>query len=413
MNKKITIVSTSDRGGAGRAATRLHKGLLEIGADSNILYLIQYDKSTPNSHEYISENGKINELIRKAKLGLRYYTNKLSLIGREFDQEIFTYIDTPFDISNHKLIKNSDVINLHWVSHFLDWASFFKKVDKPIYWTLHDQNVFTGGCHYSFGCYKYENTCSECHQLKGAYFNNSSLKQQSKKIELIQNNENIFIVTPSKWLGSLSQKSKVFSNKKHYIVQYGLETEKFKRYNHEEVRKELGIPNDKKVLLFVADHINKIHKGFGILQKALLQLNRNDYTLVSIGNGKISSDIKNHINLGFIKSTDMLSKIYSAADVFVMPSTMDNFPNTILESKLVGTPVIGFALTGVEEMIKHNFSGVLCETADSTELKKAINSFLDDEYNFDNQKIRERSLNHFTLERMAKEYADIMGLIDD
>ena len=56
--------------------------------------------------------------------------------------------------------------------------------------------------------------------------------------------------------------------------------------------------------------------------------------------------------------------IYSAADVFVIPSLQDNLPNTILESLACSTPVVGFNVGGISEVIDDGENGYLVEVGD-------------------------------------------------
>ena len=53
-----------------------------------------------------------------------------------------------FDVSKSNLVKEADIIHLHWVGDFVDLPSLSKKVNKPIVWTLHDENLFCGIRHY-------------------------------------------------------------------------------------------------------------------------------------------------------------------------------------------------------------------------------------------------------------------------
>ena len=87
-----------------------------------------------------------------------------------------------------------------------------------------------------------------------------------------------------------------------------------------------------------------------------------------------------------------MSIIYSAADVFVIPSLEDNLPNTVIESLMCGTPVIGFNIGGISDMVVHNIDGVLCEKQDADSLLKGITTFFDNQDSFDRNKIREKAV---------------------
>jgi glycosyltransferase involved in cell wall biosynthesis len=67
-----------------------------------------------------------------------------------------------------------------------------------------------------------------------------------------------------------------------------------------------------------------------------------------------------------------MSEIYSAADLYVIPSLHDNQPNTVLESMACGTPVAGFDVGGVREMVRPGVCGVLAGVGDISGLRAAI-----------------------------------------
>jgi glycosyltransferase involved in cell wall biosynthesis len=55
---------------------------------------------------------------------------------------------------------------------------------------------------------------------------------------------------------------------------------------------------------------------------------------------------------GYEQNSFHLANYYRAADIYVYPSKVDTFPNTILEALSCGTPVIATAVGGIPEQIK-------------------------------------------------------------
>ena len=68
----------------------------------------------------------------------------------------------------------------------------------------------------------------------------------------------------------------------------------------------------------------------------------------------------------------MLSRAYSAADVFVLPSLEDNLPNTIIEAQACGTPGVGFAIGGVPDIVANPSLGRLARPFDTADLADKI-----------------------------------------
>ena len=74
----------------------------------------------------------------------------------------------------------------------------------------------------------------------------------------------------------------------------------------------------------------------------------------------------------FVKDPDTLINLYNAADIYVLPSLQDNLPNTVMEAMACGTPVVGFSIGGVPEMITDRLTGFLAEVKNSMSLATQI-----------------------------------------
>ena len=81
--------------------------------------------------------------------------------------EYFTDDRAPDPRALPRALGDANVYHLHWVAGFLDYSTFFGAFprDKPLVWTLHDMNQFTGGCHYTAGCDKFTLACGACPAL--------------------------------------------------------------------------------------------------------------------------------------------------------------------------------------------------------------------------------------------------------
>ena len=83
------------------------------------------------------------------------------------------------------------------------------------------------------------------------------------------------------------------------------------------------------------------------------------------------------LQAGHVLSAPYLRLIYSAADVLVIPSLEDNQPNTVLEAMACGTPVAGFRVGGIPEMVEEGRTGRLAPRGNVQELARAIEFLLD------------------------------------
>ena len=295
---------------------------------------------------------------------------------------------------------------MHWVADFINYSTFFKTIDKAIVWTLHDENPYTGGCHFSFDCDKFINhNCKECPQLRGIENKNLSEEILNIKIRTLENKK-INIVCPSTWILKEAQKSIVFKNKKHLLIPYSVDNSIFKPYEKSKVRAELNLPFDKKLILFVADSIDNYRKGVKYIIKASEQFD-DSYRFVLVGKGRFEKN--NFINLDFVDNEQKMAKIYSAVDLFVIPSLADNLPNTVLESLFCGTPTVGFNVGGISDMIIEGENGFLCNEVNALELEKTIKKALN--FSFNKQKIVSNIVEKYNEKKQVDNYIELYNKI--
>ena len=120
--------------------------------------------------------------------------------------------------------------------------------------------------------------------------------------------------------------------------------------------------------------------------------------------GAPSSSARMH-SLGSISDQRLLSLAYSAADLFVIPSREENFPNVILESLCIGTPVIGLPAGGIPEMIEDGVNGVLAGSIDSMGLVDAIRRA--GTLQFNREAIRRDTAARYAPSLVARKYLEI------
>ncbi|HOJ38253.1 MAG TPA: glycosyltransferase family 4 protein [Ignavibacteriales bacterium] len=412
---KIVHLCTQDSGGAGIAAYRIHKSLLKLGLDSKMIVL---NKTTDDNTVFrITDDYYINTPLTLEKGNSIFNHLQWLLLNidlsiypkRPPNLEIFTNTRTMIYFEKIPEIVNADIIHLHWIFGMFDYVQggdIFK--NKKIVWTLHDTNPFTGGCHYTYGCNKFENECFSCPQLgSNQKFDLSNINFHSKKN--IYNSLNINIVTPSKWLYSISTKSDLFCNYQHKVIRYIYPLDDFKLYDQHTLRQQFNIPTDKKIILFVADSIQNHRKGILFLLKALEKVanNSKDFIVCTLGNSPTEIPNFQQIHFGKLSNPKEIGIIYNLADVFVIPSIEDNLPNTVAESLLCGTPVVGFDTGGIPEMVQHLSTGYIAPKYNVDELANGIIWCLENTNENMRIKCRQTALEMFDEERIVKEYLEV------
>jgi glycosyltransferase involved in cell wall biosynthesis len=309
----------------------------------------------------------------------------------EVTNTLFSGESSSWDISEHPIIQDADVINLHWIAEYIGTDSLKKlaNLGKPLVWTLHDERAFTGGCHYTFGCMQYRNACSECPQVSE---NLSWLPEYNLKARKILRDIDLTFVCPSRWIQSKLMHSMIFNPKIHRseVIPNSIDLEKFKPLGTRKIKalkKDYDIKKDYVCLLTGSFSLGEDRKGINYLIKALKILSeilktRNEskkIILLTYGEGTIPADLIETKHVGFIKSETQIAKFLNIADLFLSMPREDNLPNTIMESLACGTPVISTTVGGISDMVTENYNGRLIEKDNAKQMAEAILHSIKDE----------------------------------
>jgi glycosyltransferase involved in cell wall biosynthesis len=175
-------------------------------------------------------------------------------------------------------------------------------------------------------------------------------------------------------------------------------------------RDMLGLPHDARIVLCSSSTPN-IRKGITHFDEVISRIKFTDGLFVlSVGPMRpVLPDGLPGRHIGAVNDEQLLARIYSAADVFIMTSIADNLPNTVLESMSCGTPVAGYACGGVPDMIQTSETGLLAKTGDTSGLAQAVERLLSDRLLRErcSRLCRERILRDHTLEVQARRYLGI------
>jgi glycosyltransferase involved in cell wall biosynthesis len=216
------------------------------------------------------------------------------------------------------------------------------------------------------------------------------------------------IVALNQWIAGEVRRSALLQDVPVHVIPNGLDTAAFAPRDRRFARQALGLSPDARVVLFVAGTTTNRRKGFAPMAEALAGLaDMPDLQLVSIGRGGGQVDARiPHLALGPLSQDRMLSVAYSAADLFVIPSLQDNMPSTVIESLACGTPVVGFDVGGVSEMVRPGETGLLARAGDVGELRATLRRLLEDAALRDSlaERCRQIALAEYNQELQARRY---------
>lgn len=160
------------------------------------------------------------------------------------------------------------------------------------------------------------------------------------------------------------------------IVRNGIPTEEFGSITslREKARVDLELESDQIALLFVGTGWERKGLLFAIEATALCR-NRKLRLLVA-GRGNPRHYKAKRVQ--FLGEVADLRSIYSAADIFILPTVYDPSSNACLEALASGLPVITTRDNGFSEIVEHEVHGSIVDSAhELTQLRNAIQFWSD------------------------------------
>ena len=225
------------------------------------------------------------------------------------------------------------------------------------------------------------------------------------------------MVAPSRWLADCARSSALFGGLRVEVIPNGLDPDRFRPLDQRAAREDLGLPPEKKLVLFGAmGSTSDPNKGFQLLLPALQRLAAAGWKerceLVVFGAPAPAAPPAFGMPvryLGRLRDSAALARLYAAADVFVVPSLQENLPNTIMEAMACGTCCVGFDQGGMRDLIEPGETGYLARPYAAEDLAAGIGRLLEDDEARQAmaRRARRKVEEEFAIERVARRYADL------
>jgi glycosyltransferase involved in cell wall biosynthesis len=401
---KVLHINHSDiGGGASIGAYRFHRGLIDLGVDSRLLVkeaLISDPLTTVLPRMWCDK-----ELVKWGKrLGFKCIAPQ-----------------APFKVLDMPVYRQADIVHVHNLHSGFFNLNFFLRCNKPIVWTIHDMWPFTGDCIYCNSCNcwddspgsPYRGKCvADCQCIR----DNARHAPRERSIKKrIYDRSNITVACPSNWLVQHVSKS-ILGGKAIHHIPYGINTNAYAPLDKATCRDLLGIPRQKKVMLNVAEALGDRRKGADLMASALANLPpylKAQSVLVTMGRtaGSLISSIEGleTRHLGYVGDDRLKTIVYSASDLFVMPTRADTFGIVLQESMACRTPVVAFRVGGVTDPVRHNETGLLAEPENAEDLSAKIVQMLtqDDERSRMAARGRDICVREYDYLVVAQQYLDV------
>lgn len=382
---KVVHLNTSDTGGAAMAAINLHLALLEQGVGSHLLTLNRTRTDLPGHaavDPFLLRGTPIRDrLLYKARRALELSGLVDDRSNTPFNRnlrtdpgglEIFTLPYSWFDVLQHPLVQQADLVHLHWVGYgMIDHRRFFGRCTKPIVWTMHDMNPFTAGSHHTDGDLGFREGPDRSPQLRQPHMAARYWNYKHAAVAPLPP-ARLKLVAPSQWLAAHAESSAMFRGRRVAVIPNGFDTAVFRQQDRSAAREALGLPRNDAVILFNAQDVDNPRKGMPLLLEALQGNGLGHARLLCIGSpGKLARTDRSIHFTGQLNDTSTIARCYAAADLFVLPSLAENLPNTVAEAHLCGIPVVAFRVGGIPEQV-HAGNGLLAEPRNVADLGQSI-----------------------------------------
>ncbi|MDA1475081.1 glycosyltransferase family 4 protein [Bacillus changyiensis] len=330
--------------------------LLGFGEDNQVVHIV-------------NENRKVD----KAQL--------LSLVNAKLDNEKFPEI-----YKNH-LVEYTEIQR-----YTLELAALHFGLEK--YDLIHAQDVISSGCLKRVkpektalvttlhGCVAYEIR----YQLETIHRSSTSdlARAYFDYLEQIGAMSADVTVVANKWMKNVLTGEFGVSEEQIEIFHYGYNIDQFLERMTE---KTAEVPyTDKKIILF-AGRLTQ-NKGVHHLISALEQLKeiRNDWVCWIVGEGEKLAGLRVQADqlglsddITFLKNRNDVPYLMTLADIFVLPSLLENQPLSVIEAQLAGLPVIVSDAGGIPEIVEHEMTGLITPKGDKEALANCLNRLLEDE----------------------------------
>lgn len=379
---RVVHVTQSDlRGGAARAATRLHTSLQRAGVDSWMVVNERLGTDLRTRQHSRSLAARLARLVASPALtALRRYSIRQHGGYSSVDLVRSGLIRAAFSLA-------PDIVHLHWLGAEAVSIEEIGSIGTPVVWTLHDMWPLCGALHY-------DRQQEQAVWRTGVASWAAAFRDRALAVERINwlrkqrswQGLDAHLVGPSRWASQCAAQSRLFGARPIQTIPNALDTDVFRPRERSRARRGFDLPSDRPIILFGA--IGGLHdprKGGGLLSESLRKLPRTilDQRPILCVFGQQKPVPVHGFDLELrtfprIDDDQRLAMLYSACDVMVVPSAQETLGQTGTEAQACGCPVVTGDTSGTADLVEHKASGFLCEGRSSDQIAAGIAWVLED-----------------------------------
>ena len=282
----------------------------------------------------------------------------------------------------NKIKKKYDLILITFLQGLLSAytiAEIYRKLNVPVFFMAVDMSPMTGGCHYFWGCKRYEIGCGCCPAFNSVDEDDFTHQNMVYRLHAFSNMRCAF--WGNSWMNQLAERSFSLRNvliHKGFVV---VNEEEFKPMEKSESAIHFGVDDYKYVFFAGAQSLSDPRKGMNLLILALnsfynkISLNERKRILVLFA-GEESEELANSILfktkfLGYLGFEELV-RAYSCSYLFLCPSVLDAGPMMINQALSCGLPVVSFEMGVALDVLKNEGTGYCAKLGDYEDFANGI-----------------------------------------
>ena len=391
VKRALQLNASASEGGAARAAVRVHQGLLAEGPAFGWT-----SRSQAASGAASGPGVCVRSPFQRSAIWRRLHPRLVQWRKRQWrtNNPALHSLAWPDTGLGAELIEahsrgDFELLNLHWLGDSTLSIEEIGRLQFPVLWALHGQWPFSGAEHYAplpasgadlavmerfTSVYERQTTPA----LERKCDLNLWTWQRKKRCW----RQPMTLICPSQWMADCVQRSALMRDWPCHVIPNPLNLQQWTPVEPRLARRLLDLPLEGPLVLFGAmGGTADLRKGSDLLEQALVSLAEcsegqpRQPQLVIFG--QATSALQQSLGLpvhclGHLYDSVSLCLAYSAADVMVVTSRLDNLPNTATEAMACGTPVVAFRTGGLPEIVNDGISGWLADAFEPEDLAKCI-----------------------------------------
>jgi glycosyltransferase involved in cell wall biosynthesis len=370
---KVAQLAYADGGGgAFKAAYRIHRGVKELGVDSTMLV----SRRVTGDPTVRGPGSAGARLWAQVATHLDVAPWHLLKVPRgEFSS--LAWVGTR--VAPRVRALAPDIVQLHWMCAGFLRLEALAALGSRLVWRLADMWPLAGAEHYVGDDLRYRDGYRRDTRPAGERGPDLNRWVWERKRRVYARLADLTVVTPSRWLARCAAESVLLRGRRIEVIPTGQNLKVFRPINKGSAREVLGLPAEGRFVMAASMGVGEERKGVTYLLSALEPLRDRGYRLLLLGDRPatpMALPVETHW-LGRLSDDVSLALAYSAADVFVAPSTEENLANTVIEAMACGLPCVAFDIGGMPDIIRPASNGYLARPFDTTDLARGIVTLLE------------------------------------